>query len=41
MLKLKLQNFGDLMQRANPFEKTLMQERLKAKGEVGARGWDN
>ena len=31
MLKLKLQYFGHLMQRANSLEKTLMLERLKAK----------
>ena len=30
-LKLKLQYFGHLMQRANSLEKTLMLERLKAK----------
>ena len=34
MLKLKLQYFGHLMQRANSLEKTLMLERLKA-GEEG------
>ena len=33
MLKLKLQNFGHLMQRADSFEKTLIRERLKAGGE--------
>ena len=33
MLKLKLQYFGHLMQRADSFEKTLMLERLKAGGE--------
>ena len=37
MLKLKLQYFGHLMQRANSLEKTLMLERLRA-GEVGSRG---
>ena len=37
MLKLKLQYFGHLMQRANSLEKTLMLERLGAKGE-GNRG---
>ena len=36
MLKLKLL-FGYLMQRANSLEKTLMLERLGAKGE-GSRG---
>ena len=33
MLKLKLQYFGHLMNRADSFEKTLMWERLKAGGE--------
>ena len=33
MLKLKLQNFGHLIQRADSFEKTLMLERLRAGGE--------
>ena len=33
MLKLKLQYFGDLMQRTNSFEKTLMLEKI----EVGRR----
>ena len=37
MLKLMLQYFGHLMQRANSVEKTLMLERLGAKGE-GSRG---
>ena len=37
MLKLMLQYFGHLMQRANSLEKTLMLERLGAKGE-GNRG---
>ena len=40
MLKLKLQCFGHLMQRADSFEKTLMLERLKAAGERDDRGWD-
>ena len=35
-LKLKLQYFGYLMQRANLLEKTW--ERLKARGEEGNRG---
>ena len=39
MLKLKLQYFGHLMRRADSFEKTLMQERLKA-GEGDDRIWD-
>ena len=33
MLKLKLQYFGHLMQRADSLEKTLILERLKAGGE--------
>jgi len=33
MLKLKLQYFGHLMQRADSLEKTLILERVKAKGE--------
>ena len=33
MMKLKLEYFGHLMQRADSFEKTLMLERLKAGGE--------
>ena len=33
MLKLRLQYFGHLMQRADSLEKTLMLERLKAGGE--------
>ena len=40
MLKLKLQYFGHLMQRADSFEKTLMLRRLKAGGEGDNRGWD-
>ena len=38
MLKLKLQYFGHLMQRADSLEKTLMLERLKAGGEGEDRG---
>ena len=38
MLKLKLQFFAHLMQRANSLEKTLMLEKWKAKGEEGGRG---
>ena len=41
MLKLKLQYLGHLMQRADSLEKTLMLERLKAKGEEGGRGWSD
>ena len=33
LLKLKLQYFGHLMQRANSLEKTLIWERLKAGGK--------
>ena len=40
MLKLKLQYFGHLMRRGDSMEKTLMQERLKARGEGDNRGWD-
>ena len=38
MLKLKLQYFGHLMQKANSLEKILMLGRLKTKGEEGNRG---
>ena len=38
MLKLKLQYFGHLMQRADSLEKTLMLERLKKRGEEDNRG---
>ena len=40
MLKLKLQYFGHLMQRADSFEKTLMEGKLKAGGKGDYRGWD-
>jgi len=40
MLKLKLQYFGHLMQRANSLEKTLMLEKIEGKGERGGKGWD-
>jgi len=40
MLKLKLQYFGHLMWRADSFEKTLILERLRARGEGDDRGWD-
>ena len=40
MLKLKLQHFGHLMQRANPMKKTLMLGKSEAGGEGGGRGWD-
>ena len=39
ILKLKLQYFGHLLQRADSLEKTLMLGRLKA-GEGDVRGWD-
>ena len=38
MLKLKLQCFGHPMQRADLLEKTLILERLKAKGEGSGTG---
>ena len=38
MLKLKLQYFGHLMQRADPLEKTLMLGKLKVGGEGDDRG---
>ena len=38
MLKLKPQHFGYLMQRADTLAKTLMWERLKARGEEDDRG---
>ena len=37
MLKLKRQYFGHLIRRADSLEKTLMWERLKAKGEEGSK----
>ena len=40
MLKLKLQYFGYLMQRADSLEKILMWERFRAGGEGDNRGWD-
>ena len=40
LLKLKLQYFGHVMQRADSLEKTLMWERLKAGGKGGNRGQD-
>ena len=36
MLKLKLQYFGHLMQRADSFEKTLMLGKIEGKGEGGS-----
>ena len=38
MLKLKLQSFGYLMQRANLLEKTLMLGKIEAGGEGDDRG---
>ena len=40
MLKLKLQNFGHMIWRADSLEKTLMLGRLKMGGERDDRGWD-
>ena len=37
MLKLKLQYFGHLMQRADSLEKTLMLGKTEAKGQRGGR----
>ena len=37
MLKLKLQYFGHLMQRANSLEETLMLGKIEAKGKEGGR----
>ena len=39
MLKLKLQYFGHLMQRADSSEKTLMLGKIEGRGEAD-RGWD-
>ena len=38
MLKLKLQYFGHLMQRANSLEKTLMLEKMEGRRRRGDRG---
>ena len=41
MLKLKLQYFGHLVQRADSFEKTLVQGKIEGRGgEADDRGWD-
>ena len=40
LLKLKLQNFDRLMQRANWLEKTLMLGKTEGKRRRGGRGWD-
>ena len=37
MLKLKFQNFGHLIQRADSLEKTLMLGKIEGKGEEGSR----
>ena len=37
MLKLKLQYFGHLMQKANSLEKTLVLGKTEAKGKGGGR----
>ena len=41
MLKLKLQYFGHLMQRANSLEKTLMLGKIEGKRKRGGGGWDD
>ena len=41
MLKLKLQYFGHMTQRANSLEKPWSWEKLRAGGEEGNRGWDS
>ena len=38
MLKLKLQYFGHMMQRADSLEKTLMPGKIEGKGEGGGMG---
>ena len=40
MLKLKLQSFGQLVWRADSFEKTLMLGKIEAGGKGDDRGWD-
>ena len=40
MLKLKLQNLGHLMQRADSFERARCWQRLKAEGKRDDIGWD-
>ena len=40
ILKLKLQYFGHLMQRADSFERPWCWERLRAGGEGDEKGWD-
>ena len=41
ILKLKLQNFGHLMQRTDSLERPWCWERLKVGGEGDNRGWDS
>ena len=38
MLKLKVQEFGNLMQRANSLEKTLMLGKIEGRGRRGRQG---
>ena len=40
MLKLKLQHFGHLVQRADSLEKTLMLGKIEGRRRRGYRGWD-
>ena len=40
MLKLKLQDFGHLMWRANSLKKTLMLGKIEGRKRKGNRGWD-
>ena len=40
MLKLKLQYFGHLMQRADSLEKTLMLRKIQGRRRRGDRVWD-
>ena len=40
-LMLKLQYFGQLMQKVNKLQRTLMLGRLRARREGGDRGWDS
>ena len=41
MLKLKLQYFGHLMQRADLLEKTLMLGNIEGRRRKGSRRWDD
>ena len=41
MLKLELQYFGHLIQRTDPFEKTLMLVKIEGGRRRGQRGWDS